>query len=787
MTNSWTRLVALTTGLALVACSDPEPVPTMVGTVAQLSTSDGVLPLPNDLLFSGSIDGTLNAPNPSALDAFDSLNALDGWSTLAPISIPFSAALDATTVTGQPPLVGSAATVRVFQVSLTGIGGAVTSIDAELTQGVDYLASLAPDGRNVAVLPLRPLEAATSYLVIATNGIRDTGGAAVGRSIVYDLAAGEAEQEDPDLASLQALVGAMLTAVEGQGVDPNSVVMSFTFTTQSIGASLQAVSQYVAGDFAEDALLEGLLGANPALLFPADDPTGNVDDKADPANTATIGNFASVVGETGLDVPAGTIDVLQGELTIPSYVETSAPDDPTSSTGLSFLDQTSLSTNWQSRFEFAVPGETDRHVTGLNSAPVVRTTETIPVLVTVPDDGSAQPVGGWPVVVYLHGLSSNRSTLLGIKADQAATVDVAGSIAGTMAAQDFVCVAIDQPLHGIAFGDPFGDSQLFVGYGTTDTIGPGPGALRERTFGLDLINNATSAPGPDGVADPSGTHFFNLASLRSVRDHIGQGIADLLWLTSVLDQIDLDGDTNPDLDTSNVHFIGHSGGGVLGLPYLRYAPFSGLAVQSGVLGQAGGGIAELLANSPSFGPIVQAGVAAGAGITTGDPSFPAVLAQFLFAAQSALDTIDPLNHAAGYASTFTGGLPPTASLLLLEVEGEDGVNDPDQTVPNNVPISGTPFFLPAGTDPLVAALGATTATTTTGNLSGASADLAHVRTSRGTHSSFISPVVPIPVGVTAIDLQDAFDDQQALLEEYVTSDGTTVTITGLPTVITTEP
>ena len=50
---------------------------------------------------------------------------------------------------------------------------------------------------------------------------------------------------------------------------------------------------------------------------------------------------------------------------------------------------------------------------------------------------------------------------------------------------------------------------------------------RERTFDVDLINNATGAAGADGVVDATGTHFINLQSLLTSRDNLRQAETDL--------------------------------------------------------------------------------------------------------------------------------------------------------------------------------------------------------------------------------------------------------------------
>mgnify|MGYP007089481791 CR=1 FL=1 len=70
-------------------------------TVATYNPSGGAIPIPNDLLFSGSVDGTINiAPaldengNPLPVpEPLLSLSSVDGASTVAPILMNFSRAI----------------------------------------------------------------------------------------------------------------------------------------------------------------------------------------------------------------------------------------------------------------------------------------------------------------------------------------------------------------------------------------------------------------------------------------------------------------------------------------------------------------------------------------------------------------------------------------------------------------------------------------------------------------------------------------------------------------------
>ncbi len=63
----------------------------------KLDAAERIIPLPNNLLFAGSTDGTLNIPTDEADTDYpvkSALNTLDGFSTLGSMSATFSSAVD---------------------------------------------------------------------------------------------------------------------------------------------------------------------------------------------------------------------------------------------------------------------------------------------------------------------------------------------------------------------------------------------------------------------------------------------------------------------------------------------------------------------------------------------------------------------------------------------------------------------------------------------------------------------------------------------------------------------
>ncbi|MHB8766387.1 MAG: alpha/beta hydrolase, partial [Deferrisomatales bacterium] len=328
------------------------------------------------------------------------------------------------------------------------------------------------------------------------------------------------------------------------------------------------------------------------------------------------------------------------------------------------------------------------HLTWLNTTAVKTADQTMPLLLAVPNatSGQAKPAAGWPVVIFQHGITSDRTAML--------------PIADALASAGFAVVSIDMPLHGLPPGHPL-------------RVVPG---LAERTFDLDLVNNTTGAPGPDTAADSSGTHFINLSSLLTSRDNLRQAVADLFALHTALGSLDYDGG-GADLDTSKVRFVGHSLGGMVGSVFLALEP----TVGAGVLGMPGGGIAKLLDGSATFGPRLAAGLAAN-GVNKGTGDYES----FFAVAQAAVDSADPINYA---AATVTG-----RGVLLYRVK--DDLVVPNNVLPTNpiLPAKTVPSFL-AGTDPLATLQGLlrTTATTAGANLR------ALVRFNAGDHASLLKP------------------------------------------------
>ncbi|MEO8010451.1 MAG: Ig-like domain-containing protein [Dokdonella sp.] len=682
--------------------NDGSPVTAII--TARFDPTNGVIPFPNNLLLSGTTDLTLNIPVPNPTDFSNprvALNAQDGWSTAAPMSTLFSAPIRSTSLV-------AGASVRVFQVSLTGPGGGVTGITRELQPNADFVVALAPSdssGRTLVVVPTKPLQQLTSYMVVVTNGITDAAGNDATPDQTYFLAkrstplcVGGVSQEPllPNatacaLEPLRQLTNSQLAAANAAGIPRDRVVVSWVATTQSITPVLNAVqARTVAAPTAATAIAP--TGLNLSQLNPALPPIA--------------------------DVYIGTID-------LPYYLGTPSAAAPT----------TPLTAFWRAAPGAYVPpfagalDPTSTFVTFANPLPVATSTQKVPLVLTIPNN-RAKPAAGWPVVIYQHGITRDRSD--------------AFAVAGTLASQGFAVIAIDAPLHGITSAT----SPLNIANTPIAAAG-----ARERTFNLDLSNNTTGAPGPDGVVDSSGTYFINLSSLLTSRDNIRQAVADLLVLSKAIPSMRYT-QSGTDFDGARISFVGQSLGGIIGTVFMGIQP----DVRVALLNVPGGGIARLLEASPTFGPRIRAGLAASAGLQPGTPDYDS----FFGAAQTAIDSADPIN----WALPANNSLLPSKRLLLQEVVGGGNVL-PDQVIPNAVP--GAPL---SGTEPLIRILGLASITQTTQSATGIRGA---VRFIVGDHGSLLSPAAS----------QAATQEMQGEMASLLVSGGTVVQIAN-PSVIRTQ-
>jgi hypothetical protein len=278
-----------------------------------------------------------------------------------------------------------------------------------------------------------------------------------------------------------------------------------------------------------------------------------------------------------------------------------------------------------------------------DDAMTVKATDHIPYILVLPLRSSSY--AATPVIIFQHGINSDRSAVL--------------TVANSYAARGYATLGIDELWHG---------SRR-------------PGAVDEHF-------NLSGAPGHDGIGDPdpSGAvqYFFDFAGdtnlgilpvdPRYIRDNFRQAEIDLMQEVRLARGGDfsdvyaaLPALTGLTIDGSKVVYTGESFGSIMGASVIAVDPL----LDAAVLDVGGGGILiDLVPNSPNFATLLQPFVA-GAFDTIVDVNHPVEVptrAQMsLNVLQQVLDPGDGLALAA-VAS-------PSKSVLFLNAYA-------DETVPN---------------------------------------------------------------------------------------------------------
>ncbi|MGB9429503.1 MAG: alpha/beta fold hydrolase [Gammaproteobacteria bacterium] len=581
----------------------------------------GVGPFPNDLYFNGSTTGTVNIPFASTTAAASPANAataainhLDGFGTQSVINAYFTESLDPTSL--------NADDVFVFKVTANPQNKAIdpTKGATPLVPGADCSAastdytvgvSAATDsgGTVMNITPCKPLAGGSTYLVVLTNGIKDANGDAAAPSSDYALiqaadlpvlsggqmgTTGNAQLDQVALFTLP-----QLAVAAGAKINPQSIVLTFSFSTQYIGATL---------------------GTLAATAQPTAQPQGaGIID-----TTLTVAQALQAGGQTPPAV-AQLAELYAGDVALPYYLPVPTAANPTAP----------LTGFWHT-----ANGDDTTVLSPLPAATVAQ--NVIPILVSIPNatSGCTQPAGGWKTVIFQHGITRNREDML--------------AIAGSFASQCFAVVAIDIPLHGI-----------------TNTADPLYQKGHERTF--DLPEFPPFFPTASSTIAPSGTYFFNLSSLLTLRDDFREAAADLINLTATVPTlVAVNSPTNPTVfnkfDGSELFFVGHSLGGIVGITFLGV---DGRKIVAATLANPGGDISQLVLNSQSFLPQINAGLQA-QGVLPGTQFYD----DYFRNAQTVIDDGDPANYAA--AATVNDPIH-----MIEVVGGFDACSLPDTVVPNS--------------------------------------------------------------------------------------------------------
>ncbi|HCS66010.1 MAG TPA: hypothetical protein DIW64_19135 [Cellvibrio sp.] len=669
-----------------------------VGTHPRFDPVISDIPFNTDIIFAApantppsQIDGTANlgvATDPVRA----TMNQLDGFSTSAFFDILISDSVNPAT---------ALASKSVFLIELN-TGGKDALNPANIVGVVgpanyDVVVVSQDGGTNnvIRIRPTKPLKSKSKYLVFITDDVKNASGASLTRSWTYNALRDTSYDTLGGLIPVRnAIVGwetlasGFLAAVSGgqltAAAAKEKLVLTYTFTTTDPVTGLVAMASPRAA-VASTQITAGVAPATAVANAMGLDSAGllSTPKKRD----------LGVSGLTGIDfntfspaLAANVGKLYTGYIKLPYY--------QTAAAGLPFGEY--LKRSWKPDLTLAgalgvtVPTDVDGSYNVTYRYPFAAKTgdESVPLQVTLPQDnwvpgyagvancGQIYAATGYPTVIYVHGITSDRASVL--------------ALGHTLASRCIATVAIDLPVHGVPANSAL-VNVLNVEKSKSIPFAAlyGANAPHERHFN---VAGSGGAPAPmnfdaPGTTDGSGAQFINLGYLTNTRDNNRQAVMDLLNLNASLSGVNTEmlKSVTTGLDLNRVYVVGVSLGGILGSVFTTVnqiaiandaqvgLPSNLNPIRGIITSAAGTQVAQVLVNSATFAPVINGGLAA-SGVSVGTSNYE----RFLYAAQSAMDAGDPVNYMQTLAAL---GVP----VLVQQING-------DAVIPNganNAPLMGT--------------------------------------------------------------------------------------------------
>lgn len=767
-----------------------------------LSGSNAVRP---SALAARATDGTLKFSTETAdlSNPVSALSTLDGWSTTQAIQIvPVTASGITVKAPAAAEFAASVAPLYLMELEFDSAALRPSGVKKVLTYGVDFV--VAESAGKLNLVPLKPLNPSSYYMIVATDSLKDSTGNPLRPGSDYSTYKGSTggTAQEQTISGLIALQEGLFKAATG--ITSDHVIFSDWFGTQSGADVLVAVKGAAASVLKSPTLDAAALWKQDALgntslpgtytlaVTGKNDFLTQLDAEAFLPQEQKDAIAAAVDANPQLKGLAGMTQVYTGTVKLPYFLSSPAtagswdkartqswhgaiPSLYAIANALKVQDAEVIGGLVGAGVDPALLGELiadpsrqaellaeaskligvtltsggkpldpEMNVGRFNPLPALEEVQSVPMRVFAATDDLTTITD---VIIYQHGVTSVKENAYALALGQIG--------AGTQAkptAKNVAVVVIDHPLHG------------------------------ERGFALTgSLDSVTTSENP--------TPYLNLSYLTVARDNLKQSVADLLGLRLAVGLANAKGAIGT-AGSLKVHFLGHSLGAIAGANLLAVANQSIGNLQAdalfkfdtGGLAMPGGGIAPLLLNSPTFGPTIQMSVltagssALKAAFTAYAPncktavptcfvneflpsqdaatqaSAASTLQSYSFAAQSVLDSADPINLGSGIAADFP--------LFATEVVGDDALSLSDRVIPNSIataPLGGTePLFKVLALQPLTA--------------TGAASHHA-ARFVAGGHSSLLAPDEDFdPTGAVTTEMQTQFGS-------FFASDGALVKVT----------
>ncbi|MFC5704535.1 VolA/Pla-1 family phospholipase [Aeromonas eucrenophila] len=753
-------------------------------------------------LAARATDGTLKFSTETAdlSNPVSALSTLDGWSTTQAIQI---VPVTASGITVKAPTAtefgASVAPLYLLELAFDSAALRPSGVKKVLVYGVDFV--VAESAGKLNLVPLKPLNPSSYYMIVATDALKDSSGNPLKPGSDYSN-----YKSNTGSNAQEQTINGLITLQEGlfkaaTGITSDHVIFSDWFGTQSGADVLVAVKGAAAS------VLKGSPTLDAAVLW-KQDAKGNTSLPGTYTLAVTGSNafltqleaeqflpqeqkdaIATAFGSgTPLNGLAQITKVYSGTVKLPYFLSSPAtagswdkartqswhgaiPSLYAIANALKASDSEVIGGLVGAGVDPALLGaliadpsrqaellaeaskligvtltsggkplDAEQNIGRFNPLPMLEEVQSVPMRIFA---ATADLKTITDVIIYQHGVTSVKENAYALALGQIA--------AGAAAGKKVAVVVIDHPLHG------------------------------ERGFALSgSMATVTTSENP--------TPYLNLSYLTVARDNLKQSVADLLGLRLAVGLANAKGAIG--VAGVKVHFLGHSLGAISGANLLAVANQSIgnpqadalFKFDTGGLAMPGGGIAPLLLNSPTFGPTIKMGVLTGGSAelkaaftayapncktavascfvneflpsldATAQASAAGTLQSYVFAAQSVLDSADPINLASGIKADFP--------LFATEIVGDGALSLSDQVIPNSIasaPLGGTePLFRVLALQPLTA--------------SGAANHKA-ARFVAGGHSSLLAPDENFdPTGAVTTEMQTQFGS-------FFASGGTAVKVT----------
>ncbi len=370
------------TAFMIVGCGDDDSSEVKVnnttdaGAYIVFDSTGGDIPYPNSILFAGSTDGTLNIPyEETDADASvkTALNTLNGFSTTSPITIGFNGQINPLTLYSN---------IHLYELGEAGITKELTFHVPDVING-DYVATTS--GNKIVILPVKPLASGTDYAVVLTTGITDDANKSIAPDLASELLLSETALVDEngnhttlnleDATKFEGIrqISQQLIylAVAQQSIPREDIVSAWSFKTQTIGTNFTDVKAAN-----KSGVIVGMTDTNLTTAFVGAPGYANL----------WVGALAN----------------------LPYYLGTPSESNPIAPLNSYYVD-----------------ADGSPVFTGM---PALQDTKTVPVLMSIPNI-SAKPATGWPVVIFQHGITQDRTNLI--------------AIADALAGAGYAAIAID--------------------------------------------------------------------------------------------------------------------------------------------------------------------------------------------------------------------------------------------------------------------------------------------------------------------------------------------------------